>query len=153
MIDFSAGAGGAQRRFLGDLLHGQDRADRNVVLVTDVHDLELGLGLGPLRDRIEEMSEPRQPRRRGCIIRIGPPFGLADQVTDRAPDRRLSDEVGVGVRIGFPTLALENPSGLSPTRIVAGARYCHAERNALAVLAVFRTRPLAEPLRSDPLPA
>ena len=137
MIDLDDGAGRAQRRLLGDLLHRQDRSDRNVLLVADVHDFELGLGHGPLLDGVEDQAQPRQPRRRRRVIRIGFPFRLADQIADRGPDRRLGDEIDVGVGIVLPALAFDDPARLAAAGIVAGARGRRAERNALAVLAVF----------------
>src|SRR5574337_179462 len=48
--------------------------------------------------------------------------------TDRAPHRRLGDEIDVGVRVGLPAFALENPARLTAARIVAGARRRLAER-------------------------
>src|ERR1043166_5961497 len=146
MLDFAYRAGLAQGRILGDLLHRQDRADRNVDLVADLHDLELGLGLGPFLDGREDVLEPRQPRRRRRVVGIGLPLGLADDVADRAPHRRLGDEIGVGVRIGLPALALEDPAGLPAARVVAGARHRLAEGNAFAMLAVFGERPVLEAL-------
>src|SRR5712672_2129437 len=146
VIDLDHRAGLAQRRLLGDLLHRQDRADRNVELVADIHDLELGLGHGPLLDRGEDVLEPRQARRRLGVVRIGLPFGLADEVADRLPDRRLGDEVDVGVGIGLPALAFEDPARLAAAGVVAGARHGVAERDALAILAVFRERPMREAL-------
>ena len=74
----------------------------------------------------EDLLEPRQPRRRRGVIGIGLPFRLADQIADRAPDRRLGDEIDVGVGIGLPALAFEDPARLAAAGIVAGARrrYC-----------------------------
>ena len=94
----------------------------------------------------EDLLEPRQPRRRRGVVRIGLPFRLADQVADRAPHRRLGDEIDVGVGIGLPALALEDPARLAAAGIVAGARHRVAERNAFAVLAVFGQRAVREPL-------
>src|SRR5262249_30599902 len=85
-------------------------------------------------------------RRRRGIVRIGFPFRLADHVADRAPDRRLRDEIDVGVRIGLPAFALEDPAGLAATGIIAGARHSIAEAHALAVLAVFGQRAMLQPL-------
>src|SRR3984893_5158907 len=146
MVHYDHRTGIAQGLIFGDFLHGQDRTDRNVVLVADVHDLELGLGLGPFLDRIEDVPEPRQPRRRRGIVGIGLPLGLAGQVADRPPSRGLGDEVGVGVRIGLPALALENPPRLPAARVVTGARHRLAKRNALAVLAVFGERTVGKAL-------
>src|SRR5262245_45983181 len=146
MIDLDHGAGLAQRRLLGDLLHRQDRADRDVDAVADVHDLELGLGHGPLLDGIEDMPQPRQPRGRRGIVRIGLPFRLADEIADRAPHRRLGDEIDVGVGILLPALALEDPAGLAAAGIVARARHRLAERDAFAVLAVLRERAVLQAL-------
>src|SRR5262249_28274731 len=107
---------------------------------------ELGLGHGPLLDRIEDMPQPRQPRRRRRVVGIGLPLRLADQVADLAPHRRLGDEIDVGVRIVLPALALEDPARLTAAGIIACARPRLAERNALAVLAVFGQRAMSEPL-------
>src|SRR5215468_9959810 len=79
VIDLDHGAGLAQRRLLGDLLHRQDRADRNVDRVANVHDLELGLGHGPLLDRIEDVAQPRQPRRRRGVVGVGLRHRLAER--------------------------------------------------------------------------
>src|SRR6516164_8587555 len=134
MIHFDHRAGFAQRLILGDLFHRQDRTARDVVFVEDLHRFKFGLGLRPLLDRVEDLAQARQPRRRRGIVRIGFPFRLADYVADRAPDRRLRDEINVGVRIALPAFALENPAGLAATGIVAGARHSIAEAHALAVL-------------------
>ena len=146
MIDLDDGAGVAQRRLLGQLLHRQDRADRDVEGVALVHDLELGLGHGPLLDALEDLLEPRQAGRRLGVVRMGLPVGLADQVADLLPHRRLGDEVDVGVGIGLPALALQDDAGLAAARIVAGARHGFAERDALAELRVFLQRPVREAL-------
>src|SRR5579863_1779625 len=137
MIDLDDSAGGAQRRLVGDFLHRQDRSDRNVVLVACIHDLELGFGHGPLLDGIEDAAQTRQPRRRRRVIGIGLPLRPADEIADRAPHRRLSNEIDVGVGVAFPAFAFENPAGLAAARIVAGARRRRTERDAFAILAVF----------------
>ena len=86
------------------------------------------------------------PRRRRGVVGIGLPFRLADEVADLAPDRRLGDEVDVGIRVVLPALALEDAPGLPATGIVARTRDRIAERDALAVLAVFRERSMLEAL-------
>ena len=111
-----------------------------------VHDLELGLGLGPLLDALEDLLEPRQAGRRLGVVGMGLPVGLADQVADLLPHRRLGDEVDVGVGIGLPALALQDDAGLAAAGIVAGARHGIAERDALAELRVFLQRPVREAL-------
>src|ERR671937_2954105 len=146
VIDFDHGAGLAQRRLLGDLLHREDRPDRNVDAVADVHDLELALGHGPLLDGSEDVAQPRQARRRGGIVGIALPLRLADDIADCAPHRRLGDEIDVGVGIALPALAFEDPAGLAAAGIVAGARYRGAERNAFAVLAVLGERAVRQAL-------
>src|SRR4051794_6310192 len=146
MIDLDHGPGRTKRLVFGDLLHRQDRPDRDIDRVADLHDLELGLGHGPLLDALEDALELRQPRRRRRIFRIGLPGRLADHVADRPPDRSLGDEIDVGVRVLLPALALDDPTGLAAAGIVAGARRRIAERNALAVLAVFGQRAVGETL-------
>src|SRR5262249_4558079 len=86
------------------------------------------------------------PRRRRGIVRIGLPFALADDVADCAPDRRLGDEIDVGVGIRLPALALEDPSRLAAAGIVAGARGRLPEGNAFAILPVLGERPVLKPL-------
>src|SRR5262249_13243356 len=120
--------------------------DRNVDRVANVHDLELGLGHGPLLDRIEDVAQPRQPRRRRGVVGVGLPFRLADEAADRAPYRRLGDEIDVGVGIALPALAFEDPAGLAAAGVVAGARHRLAERDAFAVLAVFGQRSVRQTL-------
>src|SRR5450759_1800872 len=146
VIDLDHRTGLAQRLVLGDLLHRQNRPDRNIDRIADVHDLELGLGHGPLLDGGEDGFQLRQPRLRRDVIRIGFPFRLADHVADRAPRRRLGDEISVGVGIALPAFALEDPAGLAAAGVVAGARHRLAERNALAVLAVFGERAFRDAL-------
>src|SRR5450631_18175 len=74
------------------------------------------------------------------------PAGFADDVADLLPDRRLGDEVDVGVRIGLPALALQDAPGLAAARIIAGARHRFAERNPFAILAIFLERTVGEAL-------
>ena len=90
--------------------------------------------------------QPRQPRRRRGEVRIGLPFRLADQIADHAPDRRLGDEIDVGVGIGLPAFAFQDPAGLAAAGIVAGARHRLPEGNAFAELAVFGQRAVRQPL-------
>src|SRR5437870_5077044 len=74
------------------------------------------------------------------------PAGFADHVANLLPHRRLGNEVDVGVGIGLPALALQDPARLAAAGIIAGARRRLAERQALAVLAVFLQRPVREAL-------
>ena len=113
MIDLDHGAGGAQRLVLDDLLHRQDRAAGDVVLVEDFHRLELGLGHRPLFDAGEDLVEARQPGRRLGVVGMGLPAGFADHVADLLPHRRLGDEIEVSVGIGLPALALDDAAGLT----------------------------------------
>ena len=87
-----------------------------------------------------------KPCRRLGVIGMGLPAGLADDVADLLPDRRLGDEVDVGIGIGLPALALQDAAGLPAAGIIAGARHGVAERNSFAVLAVFRERTVGETL-------
>src|SRR5580692_13177889 len=77
---------------------------------------------------------------------MGLPAGLADDVADLLPYRRLGDEIDVSVGIGLPALALQDAAGLPAAGIIAGARHRVAERNAFAELAVFLERTLGEAL-------
>src|SRR5712672_895273 len=146
MIDLDHGAGRAQRLILDQFLHRQDRTAGDVVLVENVHRLELGLGHGPLLDAGEDFIQPRQPGRGLGVVGVGLPAGLADDVANLLPDRRLGDEVDVGIGIGLPALALQDAARLTAAGIVAGARYRVAERNPFAVLAVLRKRAMGEAL-------
>src|SRR3546814_1825956 len=56
VIDLDDGAGLAQARLLGQLLHGEDGAAGNVQRIAGRHHLELGLGLSPGRSE-EHTSE------------------------------------------------------------------------------------------------
>src|SRR5262245_17504623 len=78
----------------------------------------------------------RQTCLRRRVARIGQPFLAAYYLADGVPDRRLSDEVNVRVGIGFPALALENPSGLPAAGGVPRPRGGIAER-AVRVLRVL----------------
>ena len=56
------------------------------------------------------------------VFRILRPFRLADRLAGPFPVLLLDGEVDVGVRVGFPALALEDPSGLSAAACVSAAR-------------------------------
>ena len=146
MIHFHHGAGRAQRRVVGQFLHRQDWATGNVELIENVHRLELGLGHGPLFDAAEDLVQPRQAHSGIGVVRIGFPRRLADHVANRLPHRRLRDEIDVGVGIFLPALALQDPSRLAATRVIARARHRIAERNTVAKLAVFLEWTVPEPL-------
>src|SRR3954454_8071460 len=146
MIHLDDGAGRTQRLIFRQLLHRQDRTARNVVLVENFHRLELGLGHGPLLDARENLVQARQPGRGLGVVGMGFPARLADNIADLLPNRRLSDEIDVGVGIVLPALALQNTARLAAAGIVAGARNRIAERNAFTVLAVFLERTVGETL-------
>src|SRR6185312_11012217 len=146
MIHLNHRAGLTQRLVRRDLLHRQDRTARNVVLVEDLHGLELGLGQGPLLNALEDLVELRQPRLRRGVFRIGLPGRFADHVADLLPDRGLGDEVDVRVRIFRRALAHQDAARLTTAGVVSGARRRVAERNALTVLAVFGERTSLEAL-------
>src|SRR5581483_11561402 len=114
--------------------------------VADLHDLELGLGHGPLLDAIEDRLELRQPRLRRGIFRISLPGRFSDQIADLPPHRRLGDEIDVGVGIGLPASAFKQPSRLTAAGVVAGARHRLTKRHAFTVLAVFGQRAVREAL-------
>src|SRR5258708_5065791 len=77
---------------------------------------------------------------------MGLPAGLADDIANLLPHRRLGDEVDVGVGIGLPALALQNPARLAAAGIITRARHRFAEWNALTILAVFFQRAAGEAL-------
>src|SRR5208283_4680891 len=127
VIDFDNGSGLPQRRLLSDFLHGQNRTTGNVAFVEDVHRLELVLGLGPFLDLAEDLHEVRQARLRCRVTGVGQPILASDHLADFSPDRRLCDEIDVGIGVGLPALALQDPSRLAATRCVSGARHRIAE--------------------------
>ena len=140
MVDLDDGAGLAQARLVRDLLHRQDRPDRDVERVADLHHIEFGPLHGPIFDGTEHLVEPGQPRLRRRVAGVVLPFGPLDQVADLRPRRRLGDEIGVGVVVGLPALAFEDAAGLSAARIVGRARHRVLERDVLAVLRVLGER-------------
>src|SRR6185312_3350425 len=101
----------------------QDRAAGDVVFVQDIHGLELGLGHGPLFDRVEDVPQSRQPGGGLGVVRVGDPFRLADDVADRLPYRGLGDEVNIGVRVRLPSLAFQDPARLAAAGRIACAGY------------------------------
>ena len=136
----------SQARLFSKLLHREDRAAGNVERIAGVHDLELGLGLGPFLDGVEDLADLVEPLRRRRVAGFFLPFRLADEIADRRPDRRLGDEVDIGVRIGFPALAFEDPAGLAAARVVAGARHRLAEGNVLTELRILVEGPVLQAL-------
>src|SRR3546814_11322288 len=98
------------------------------------------LGLGPLLDGVEDLRDLVEAGLRLDVSRVFLPLRLADEVADVAPHRRLGDEVDVGVGVGLPALALDDPARLAAAGVVTGARPGVADGNALAVLAVFLPR-------------
>src|SRR5260370_841664 len=146
MIDLDHGAGGAQRLIFGELLHRQDRPAGDVVPVENLHRLEFGLRHGPLLDAREDFVEPRQARRRLGVIGMGLPAGLADDIANLLPHWRLGDEADVGVGIGLPALALQNPARLAAPGIITPPRHRFAEWNAPTILPVFFHRAVGEAL-------
>src|SRR3546814_141294 len=122
------------------------------VCSSDLH-LELGLGLGPGLDGVEDLRDLVEAGLRLGVGRIFLPLRLADEVADAAPHRRLGDEVDVGVGIALPALALDDPARLAAARIVAGAQHRVAAGNALAALAAFIQRAVLHALLVAQLPA
>src|SRR3546814_6294591 len=104
--------------------------------------------LGPLLDGVEDLRDLVEAGRRLDVSRVFLPLRLADEVADVAPHRRLGDEVDVGVGVGLPALALDDPARLAAAGVVTGARHGVAEGNALAVLAVFRSEEHTSELQS-----
>ena len=46
---------------------------------------------------------------------MGNPVFLANDLANSAPDWGLRDEVNIGIGVGFPTLAFQNPARLTTT--------------------------------------
>src|SRR5262249_49240925 len=122
------------------------RTDRDIDLVADFHDLELGLGHSPPLDALKNVFELRQPGARRDVFRIGLPGWLSDQIANFAPHRRLRDEIDVGVRVALPALAPKDPTVPASAGIVTRTRHWLAERRTFAILAVFGERAGLEPL-------
>src|SRR5690606_37618539 len=135
VLDLDDGTRLAQRRVLGDLLHGEHRCARNVELAQDVDGLELGLVGEPRLDigkDVEDLVLARLGRVVGGIVY---PFRLADGAADRLPGMALDGEVDIGVGILFPALALQHPARLSAAAGIAAARH-HVGKLAVRILRV-----------------
>ena len=145
MIDFDDGAGLTEGGLRGQLLHRQDRSARHVQRVERRHDLHLGHRHRPLLDLREDVVETRQARFGRVEVRIVEPLGVPDHLGERGERLQLGDDVGVGVGIGLPALALDDPPGMTAARRVAGARDRLAEL-AIRILRVFLQRTVGEPL-------
>src|SRR5205085_8422039 len=84
--------------------------------------LELGFVGQLLLDLCKDLEDVRLARLGSGVLRILRPFRLADRLAGPLPVLLLDREVDVGVRVGFPALALEDPAGLSAAACVAAAR-------------------------------
>ena len=140
MIDLDDRAALAQRGFLGQFFHRQDRPDRDVQGIADFHHLIFGLGHRPGLNGVENFIQFRQARLRGGVAGVGLPFRLVNQIADLLPDRGLGDEIGVGIGVGFMPLAFEDAAGLAAAGIVARTRHGLAERLAPAELGILFQR-------------
>ena len=114
--------------------------------VEDVHRLELGLGHRPLLDLAEDLHQVRQPPLRRRVARVGQPFRPADHFADVLPHGRLRDEIDVGVGIGLPALALQDPARLAAARCIAGARHRFEELAVRILRILFHHLGAVEPL-------
>ena len=70
------------------------------------------------------------------VVGVANPVFLANHFAHRRPHRRLGDEINIGVRVGFPALALQDGAGLTAARCIAGTRDRIAKRR-IGVLRVF----------------
>ena len=58
---------------------------------------------------------------------VSDPLFFANDLTNGLPYCRLNNDINVGVGVGFPALAFQNPAGLSATRGISSARNCLTE--------------------------
>ena len=107
---------------MGKLLHGKHRPTRHLELPQYVDRLELGLVGEPLLYVRKDIEEARLAGAGGGVRRIFRPFRLTDRLAGPFPILFLDREIDVGVRVGFPALALEDPARLPATAGVAAAR-------------------------------
>ena len=54
---------------------------------------------------------------------VGNPLFFTNHLANGFPYCRLDDNINVGIRIGFPAFAFQNPARLTATRGIAGAGY------------------------------
>src|SRR5712692_3599841 len=121
LLHLDHGAAGAQGRIVGNFLHGKHRRAWHLELAQHVDRLELGLVGQPRLDLCKDIEDVRLARAGGGVGRICRPFWLPDRLAGLRPVLLLDREVDVGVRVGFPALALEYPARLPAAACVSAA--------------------------------
>src|ERR1700730_13479317 len=136
MVDFDNCTGLAQRRLLRDLLHRENWAAGYIHRIEGGHDLHLVQGHRPLFNFSEHKVQLWKPRF-GCIeFRVFQPFRMADNLGQRRKSLCLSYHIFIGVRIGFPTLASDDPTRMTSSGSIARPRNGRAEL-AVRILRIF----------------
>src|SRR5262249_40014458 len=77
----------------------------------------------PLLDFRKYVSQPGKTRVRCVEVRVLEPLGMADGLRQIRKSLDLCDHVNVGVRIGFPAFAFDDPAGVATAGGIAGAWY------------------------------
>src|ERR1700730_13540068 len=136
VVDVDDRAALAQVGGLRQFLHRENRRAWNVELAQNVDRFVLGLVLEPLFDRLEDVEDLVLTRFGRHIGGVFGPLGFADGSGDRLPRMALNGEIDVSVRVGFPTLTFQDPTGLSAAAGIAAAGHDIGE-TAMRVLRVL----------------
>src|SRR5262249_1825998 len=84
----------------------------------------------------KDLLQARQARIGRGVVRVSDPLLPADDAADLLPHRRLGDEIQIRVRIGLPSLALDDGARLTAARCIGSARYGFAKL-AVRILRIF----------------
>src|SRR5215813_7113031 len=136
MVDFDNCTSLAQGRLLRDLPHRENWAAGYIHLVEGCHYLHLGQSHRPLFNFGEHKVQLWKARF-GCVeFRVVQPFRMADNLGQRRKSLRLRDHIFISVRIGFPTLASNDPAWMTSSGSIARPRRSRAEF-AVGILRIF----------------